>query len=388
MSDGARRINHNFSEEGNGPMEGMKDWQASGGLRLSPGALLSRALPARKVTPRLRDRVEGMLLGLAVGDSLGNTSESSSPHQRTAEHGEIHDYLPNPYNGERRGYPSDDTQLSAWTLEHLLEHGRIQPQDLGRRFAAHHIVGIGSTVKGFLREWKNGRPWWECGQASAGNGALMRIAPVLLPHLTTGGTGLWEDVTLAAALTHNDASSTSACLAFCAQLVELLELDAPPSPDWWWRSYVEWARDLEGEPRLQPGGGQFLGWQGPLWRFVEERIPQALKQELTARQACDSWYSGAFLLETVPSALFILARHAQSPEEAIVRAVNDTRDNDTVAAIVGAAVGALHGASALNDGWVENLTGIVEVDQGAPLVEGRYQRLVTQALDRFLPLPV
>ena len=36
-------------------------------------------------------------------------------------------------------------------------------------------------------------------------------------------------------------------------------------------------------------------------------------------------------------------------EEAIVRAVNDTRDNDTIAAIVGAAVGALHGKSALPD---------------------------------------
>ena len=36
-----------------------------------------------------------------------------------------------------------------------------------------------------------------------------------------------------------------------------------------------------------------------------------------------------------------------NPEEAIVRAVNDTLDNDTVAAIVRAAVGALHGRASL-----------------------------------------
>lgn len=38
-------------------------------------------------------------------------------------------------------------------------------------------------------------------------------------------------------------------------------------------------------------------------------------------------------METVP---YILMRHADDPEEAIVRAVNDTKDNDTIAAIVGA----------------------------------------------------
>jgi ADP-ribosyl-[dinitrogen reductase] hydrolase len=36
-------------------------------------------------------------------------------------------------------------------------------------------------------------------------------------------------------------------------------------------------------------------------------------------------------------------RHADDPEEAILRAVSDTKDNDTIGAIVGAAVGALHG---------------------------------------------
>jgi ADP-ribosyl-[dinitrogen reductase] hydrolase len=46
-------------------------------------------------------------------------------------------------------------------------------------------------------------------------------------------------------------------------------------------------------------------------------------------------------------------------------AVNDTKDNDTVAAIVGAAVGALHGASALPQRWTAGLAGrIAENDDG------------------------
>ena len=58
-------------------------------------------------------------------------------------------------------------------------------------------------------------------------------------------------------------------------------------------------------------------------------------------------------------------RHGHNPEEAIVRAVNDTRDNDTVAAIVGAAIGTLHGRAKLPARWVEGLLGCTaEHDNG------------------------
>ena len=59
----------------------------------------------------------------------------------------------------------------------------------------------------------------------------------------------------------------------------------------------------------------------------------------------------------IPTVLYILMCHGHDPEEAIVRAVNDTRDNDTVAAIVGAAVGALHGEDALPYNWRQGLLG-------------------------------
>ena len=55
--------------------------------------------------------------------------------------------------------------------------------------------------------------------------------------------------------------------------------------------------------------------------------------------------------------LYILSRHGHDPRRAILEAVNNTRDNDTIAAIVGAAVGALHGAHALPQEWVTGLLG-------------------------------
>jgi ADP-ribosylglycohydrolase len=86
-------------------------------------------------------------------------------------------------------------------------------------------------------------------------------------------------------------------------------------------------------------------------------VTDALRRRLSVLEACNEWGSGANLFETVPSVLYILAKHAQNGEEAIIRAVNDTKDNDSVAAIVGAAVGALHGLECIPDRWIRGLTG-------------------------------
>jgi ADP-ribosylglycohydrolase len=59
----------------------------------------------------------------------------------------------------------------------------------------------------------------------------------------------------------------------------------------------------------------------------------------------------------MPCVLFILAKFGSDPEQAILEAVNGTKDNDTIGAIVGAAMGALHGADALPREWLSQLTG-------------------------------
>jgi ADP-ribosyl-[dinitrogen reductase] hydrolase len=179
------------------------------------------------------------------------------------------------------------------------------------------------------------------------------------------------------AVTHNDATSIASCVAFVGMLWELLGMSAAPGPEWWLKAFVARARPLEGEVQLQPRHSG-LAFRGPLWRMVDTEVRRALEQQLTVRDACDRWYSGAFLLETVPSALYILARHSEEPEEAILRAVDDTKDNDTIAAIVGAAVGALHGRVALPARWVDGLLGRTREDD-----DGRVFELIAQARTRW-----
>jgi ADP-ribosylglycohydrolase len=351
---------------------------AEGRLDIARGALFDETPPPLPEGFDF-DRVEGMLLGLAIGDSLGNSSEGISPAAREdGVGGEVRNYLPTPYaEGRAVGVPSDDTQLAFWTLEQLLQDGGLVPDHLADRFCRERVYGIGSTVRKFIAKRQVGWPWYECGPKSAGNGALMRIAPVLLPHLRQPSTALWADAALAAAVTHNDSAAIASSVAFVRMLWSALRGEAPP-PGGWHTLFVATARDLERDARYRSRSPHYSDFVGPLWQFVQTEVGKALAEGWRIRDACDRWYSAAYLLETAPSVLFIVDRLAGDPEEAILRAVNDTKDNDTIAAIVGAFVGALHGARALPDRWRAGLLG-----RTAAADDGRVFELIAAAKAAF-----
>ncbi|MBN1848322.1 MAG: ADP-ribosylglycohydrolase family protein [Deltaproteobacteria bacterium] len=302
-------------------------------------------------------RVEGMMLGLAIGDSLGRPTEGMLPENRRSRFGEIRDYLPSSYADGPIGVPSDDTQLAFWTLEQMINDKGFIPGNVAERFCRDRIFGLGSSVRRFLRNFKSGSLWFEAGPKSAGNGALMRIAPMVIPHLKTASPDLWVDTALSAMITHNDSASIASCVSFVRMLWQLLRMESPPEPYWWLETFVDTAKDLEVDEHYRPRGGAYTDFKGPVWRFVQEKVSEAFDKGMSVLEACDLWYSGAYLLETVPSVIFILMKHGDNPEKALIRAINDTRDNDTIGAIVGAAVGALYGKGSIPEIWIKNHSG-------------------------------
>ena len=328
------------------------------------------------------DRIEGMLVGLAIGDALGNTSEGQTPLQRERVHREIRDFLPNwKAQNERKGTPSDDSQLAFWTVEHLVERGALDVEALGRMFAARRIFGIGQAMREFVVGMRDGEPWRHAAAKSAGNGALMRIAPVVLPHLTEPTPALWRDAALLARLTHNDCASVASCVGYVALLWDLAAMNEPPQSCWWTDRFLDVVGDLDTGVQYAPRGGAYSSI-GQFSDLVRARIADARREGWNTVEACERFYSGAYLLETVPCVLYILEQHGANAEEAIVRAVNDTRDNDTIAAIVGAAVGMLHGIEALPRRWRDGLTGRTAIDD-----DGRMFELIDQARSRFWSKP-
>ena len=69
------------------------------------------------------------------------------------------------------------------------------------------------------------------------------------------------------------------------------------------------------------------------------------------------YYTGAFIVETLPSTLLCVARTPDDPATAIVLGANAGHDTDTIAAMVGSILGAFHGAERLRatrpDWWDE-----------------------------------
>jgi ADP-ribosylglycohydrolase len=311
--------------------------------------------------PLPADRLKGLLWGAAIGDALGNTSESMRPQDRhKVNGGDVLDFLPNRHDdGRAVGLPSDDTQLTIWTMEALLECGQPDARALARAWRQAPLFGIGRTMRAWfaaLDGLGTGDPWG-ARQHSAGNGALMRLPGAALPYLWTLDNGLYDSVVLSSALSHDDPTSTAACVAF-AEILRRAVYGGPAAfpVGGFLSTYVAVAGPLEGQVQLcsRVPGSSFVG---ATWQLVESEVAPALRAGLAPLQAANSWYSGAFLLETVPTVLFLLEKYRDDPEEALVRAVNDTWDNDTVGSLVGAVMGALHGFAALPDRWRQGLLG-------------------------------
>ena len=357
----------------------LKDLLASGKIRLRDSEILYESPPPLPESFTF-EKVEGMLLGLAIGDALGATSEGKQPADRHLLYGEIRDYLPGRRSNNRPvGVATDDTQLSFFTLEQLIDDNGLNPDNLMQRFSSNRITGIGGTVKKSIQNYKDTHiPWYEAGQDSLGNGALMRIAPVVLPYLRNPHPSLYADAALDTMLTHNNFANTASCVAFVKMLWDLLGMTSPPEPDWWLDTFCSTAKELEGNTRYNARNPQYADYCGPLWKFTHDRYLEAVNRGLSTRETCDRWGSGANLFETVPSVLYILATHAHNAEEAITRAVNDTVDNDSIAAIVGAAVGALHGLGSIPERWLRSLEG--RIREGGT---GQVFRLVFHAKQIF-----
>lgn len=286
-------------------------------IALSEGPLLASVPPAGE---RPWERVQGMLRGLVHGDGLGNSSSWADLKQR------------------RQG---EGAALALATLRQLADWGSFNGMRLATELARAPVHTISPSLHHFRERIRRGEEWHECGAASAGCGALRRIAPVLVGRLLEP-EGLWSDVAVACMITHNDNASLVSCLGFTAVLWDLLAMERPPAPTWYLERFLEAIEGLEkGEyTSIAP---RHDGWKGRLSEYVRERILEARQRGFSVEQAMRDWGTGPFLLEIVPTLLYILELHGEHPNEALRASVSKSVEAGSLGALVGAAVGALHG---------------------------------------------
>lgn len=240
------------------------------------------------------DRVFAMLQGIAIGDALGNPSESMTASDRRSKFGWI-ETLTNPT-------PSDDTQMTLRTLHSLFRRGRVDPVDLHRSWTAAHITGIGHTVRTAFRQQAerlrhSQDPWTgRVHHNAAGNGSLMRVAGVVAPYALCHPESMPSDLLLASAFTHDDPSANAACVGWAAVLLALGQPNDPLSdPARLFEVFLQTARPIEGTHDLRTRTPH-LRFSGSLCDFIEQEVVPAHQSPSQLQQRRDTWYSGAYLV--------------------------------------------------------------------------------------------
>src|SRR5687768_14661522 len=176
------------------------------------------------------DRFIGCLTGLAVGDALGTTLEFE--HPGTFE--PIEDMVGSgPFELEA-GQWTDDTSMALCLADSLIERGGFDPADQMRRYVRWWREGhrssrpgncfdIGNTVRAALARFeRTGEPFaGSTDETSAGNGSLMRLAPVPLFYAPNPLHTI-DRAADSSRTTHGAVEAVDACRYFAALLVGAL----------------------------------------------------------------------------------------------------------------------------------------------------------------------
>ena len=310
-------------------------------------------------TPDLQDRFDGVLLGTAVGDSLGLPAEGMSRQRTRARWGRVwrHRFL------FGRGMVSDDTEHTLFVAQALLAHPDDPMAFLNclawklRLWLLSLPAGIGlATLKAILKLWV-GIPPSRSGVWSAGNGPAMRSA-IIGVYFAADPTKRRAFVSASTRLTHTDPKAVTAALAVAEAAAWAVNQNEPSE---------QWLTHLAG-----------LGCDKE-WLSICEQMAYALASAKSVEQFANSLglekgVTG-YAYHSVPVSIYAWLRHRNDFRTALESALDCGGDTDTVGAIVGAIVGAKVGKGGIPCEWI---TGVCEWPRSVLLLEQIAARLARQ----------
>ncbi len=305
-----------------------------------------------KLTPAQIDRAVGVLLGTAAGDALGAPYEFGPPRGPQLEVAMVGGGT----FGWEPGEWTDDTSMAIAIAELAAEGADLRDEEsLDALVTRWHEWAQTATDVGIqTRQVLRASGWVGLGAQSArdaaaalhertgrtaGNGSLMRAAPLALAYLDDEDA-LVKVARAVSELTHFDPEAGDACVLWCLAIRDAIltgELDVRIG-----MKHIDsdrrdlWAKRLDIAEASQPSDFRNNGW-------VVQALQGAWSAISTTPILLDNPASGVFRVDHLRLAL-----------DAAVRGGNDT---DTVAAIAGGLLGATYGASAVPAEWRRILHG-------------------------------
>ncbi len=295
---------------------------------------------------QLIERYRGSLLGLAVGDALGAPLEflvpGSFPPIDDMVGGGSFDVMP--------GQWTDDTSMALCLAQSLIEqqgfNGVDQLQKYVRWWREGYFSSIdecfdigNTTLEALMQFEKTSEPY--CGSTdprSAGNGSIMRLAPVPMFYAKSPAEAI-ERSAESSRTTHQTITAVDACRYFGALLVgaingvsreELLGEYYSPIPGYW--------------------------DENPLVEEIKEIAAGSFKH----RQPPEIQGSG-YVVKSLEAALWAFY-NSPTFREGCLLAVNLGMDADTTGAVYGQLAGAFYGESGIPQSWRSQLirTNLIE----------------------------
>ncbi len=291
----------------------------------------------------MHDRAIGSLLGLAVGDAVGTTVEFHPRGTFTP----LTDMRSGGPFGLRAGEWTDDTSMALALADSLAKCGGLDERDLMQRFVnwwrggsySHNgrCFDIGATTARALARFEatDDPVAGDTAPGAAGNGSLMRLAPVAIWGQRMSAAETAELARRQSATTH----ATPACVDACAAYAILLHR-------------VIGDGDLSGG--LELAASRVPAVAAP---FVADH---------TIRPASVVQSTG-YVLHTLDAAIWAVATTGDF-RTAILAAANLGDDADTTAAVAGQLAGAIYGASGIPAEWLDRLAWRERIEAAAALL--------------------
>lgn len=289
----------------------------------------------------LSERYRGCLMGLACGDAVGTTVEFCE----RGSFAPLTDMVGGGPFELQPGQWTDDTSMALCLATSLLHCKGFNAADQMNRYvnwwqwgelsSTGECFDIGMTVVGALRRYLETHDPMagSTDPRSAGNGSLMRLAPVVM-FFHPDMAAVLEHARLSSSTTHAAAEA----LECCEVLAEVL------------------SRLLNGESLVD--GLQCRTTQPTMPRVAE--LAAGGYRNKTASQIRGSGYC----VESLEAALWCVAS-TTSFEQAVLMAANLGDDADTTAAIVGQIAGACYGVNGIPAQWLQRLSMREEIDRMA-----------------------
>lgn len=314
-----------------------------------------------------RDRFVGCLLGAAIGDALGipgtgRTKPAGVETGALPEYADAPDarafVLPLQEQGDSEmgdsltaGQWSDDTQLTLALAETLAEEaGLFIPEawqyKLVRWLSSEPRAPGLSSLHAAMQFRMGGFEWNEAADPEgAGCGAATRVAPVGLLYARDPLARRAVAVTQAQ-MTHGHPDASAAALAVAEAVAAAIAMTAEDLAAWDGIRFLDSLR--EKVERASPEYAEFANCIKLAGRLLEDDVETATAIRVLG--------VSAWSREAVPCALYIVARTPGSFEAMMADAVGLTSNAvESIATLVGAIGGALHGEAAVPLPWLEGL---------------------------------